>query len=105
MSTKCVFLRIFQTSKFTKNILEVSCFRKILRMLPRNIKTQDNFSARFYGFRGNFRNRFENFLEIRDGEKIDFFDFLSIRLALSIIDKKLYLSTENRFCPELPKSQ
>ncbi len=31
----------------------------------------------------------------RDGEKIDFFDFLSIRLALSIIDKKLHLSIKN----------
>ncbi len=41
----------------------------------------------------------------RDGEKIDFFDFLSIRLALSIIDKKLHLSIKNRFCRELQKSQ
>ncbi len=41
----------------------------------------------------------------RDGEKIDFFDFLSIRLALSIIDKKLHLSIKNRFCAELQKSQ
>ncbi len=29
-------------------------------------------------------------IEIRDEEKIDFFDLLSIRLALSIIDKKLH---------------
>ncbi len=41
----------------------------------------------------------------RDGEKIDFFNFLSIRLALLIIDKKLHLSIKNRFCPELQKSQ
>ncbi len=40
----------------------------------------------------------------RDGEIIDFFDFLSIRLALSIIDKKLHLSIKNRFCPELKKA-
>ncbi len=36
---------------------------------------------------------------VRDGEKIDFFDFSWIGLALSIIDKKLHL------CPELQKSQ
>ncbi len=41
---------------------------------------------------------------IKDGEKIDFFDFLSVRLALSIIDKKLHLSIKNRFCPELQKA-
>ncbi len=42
---------------------------------------------------------------VRDGEKINFFDFLSIRLALSIISKKLHLSIKNRFCLELQKSQ
>ncbi len=43
--------------------------------------------------------------QIRDGEKIDFFDFSSMGLALSIIDRKLHLSIKNRFCPELQKSQ
>ncbi len=38
------------------------------------------------------------------GEKIDFFEFLSIRLALSIIDKKLHLSINNQLCPELQNS-
>ncbi len=57
-----------------------------------------------------FPNRFRSRLSFeclndRDGEKIDFFDFLSIRLALLIIDKKLHLSIKNRFCPELQKSQ
>ncbi len=41
-------------------------------------------------------------LSIRDGGKIY---FLSIRPALSIIDKKLHLSIKNRFCPELQNSQ
>ncbi len=36
----------------------------------------------------------------RDGGKIDFFDFLSIRLILSIIDKTLHLSIKNQFCLE-----
>ncbi len=31
----------------------------------------------------------------RDGEEIDFFNFVSIRPALSIIDKKLQLSIKN----------
>ncbi len=35
----------------------------------------------------------------RDGGKIDFFNFLSIRPVLSIIDKKFCLSIKNRFCP------
>ncbi len=32
---------------------------------------------------------------IKDGKKIDFFDFLSIRPVLSIIDKTFHLSTKN----------
>ncbi len=41
---------------------------------------------------------------IRDGGKINFFDFLSIRPVLSIIDKKCHLLIKNRFCLELQKS-
>ncbi len=40
----------------------------------------------------------------RDGGKINFFDFLSIRPILSIINKKCHLSIKNRFCLELQKS-
>ncbi len=39
------------------------------------------------------------------GKESIFFDFLSTRLALLIIDKKLHLSIKNRFCPELQKNQ
>ncbi len=38
-----------------------------------------------------------DFLCDRDGGKIDFFYFLSIRPVLSIIDKKFRLSIKNRF--------
>ncbi len=34
----------------------------------------------------------------RNGGKIDFFDFLSIRPVLSIIVKKCHLSIKNQFC-------
>ncbi len=40
----------------------------------------------------------------RDKEKINFFDFLSIRPVLSIIDKKCHLLIKNRFCLELKKT-
>ncbi len=52
-----------------------------------------------------FNTRIREIRVHRDGEKIDFFDFLSIRLALLIIDKKFHLSIKNRFCWELQKSQ
>ncbi len=40
------------------------------------------------------------YVHYRDRGKIDFFNFLSIRPILSIIDKTLHLSIKNRFCQE-----
>ncbi len=66
-----------------KNYFPVSYERKGRK---RNIKVKNSFAAGY----GNSR----------DGGKIDFFNFLSIRLILSIIDKTLHLSIKNRFCLE-----
>ncbi len=52
-----------------------------------------------YFFYGSFK-----LLLLGMGEKSIFFDFLSIRPVLSIIDKKPHLSIKNRFCLELQKN-
>ncbi len=85
-----VFMGTLQKNMFgKKNLFEIS----IVSISNFTVDTFSIFSAINYAFLH------------RDGEKIDFFDFLLIRLALSIIDKKLHLSIKYRFCLELQKSQ
>ncbi len=66
--------------------------------INRNFKScRDNRQSIYF-------NKKMKHIKFKDGGKIDFFDFLSIRPVLSIIDKKYHLSIKNRFCPELQKT-
>ncbi len=61
-----------------------------------------NFQRRDYG-EHNQNHYNGRSVSDKNGGKIYFFDFLSIRLVLSIFDKKFHLLITNQFCPESQK--